>query len=207
VSGKASRRVFAVSLAGALVGWSFTAGIEQPWRRHPVVQAALGTALAGLARAPLGLRPREVGAGLRLGLRVAAIIGAAVASSAVLPPVRAAMEARDLPASPLRWLALEIPLGTVWSEEAAFRGALGTLAADGFGPVGGRLLQSVAFGLSHIPDARSTGEPVIATVLTTGAAGWLFALLRERTGSLAAPMLAHLAVNEAGALATVTIQR
>lgn len=203
----ASRRGLALALAAALVGWSFTAGIEQPWRRHPVLQAALGTALAGLTRAPLGLRPPELGTGLRLGLRAAALIGAAVAATTALPPVRAAMAERDLPATPLRWLTVEIPLGTVWSEEAAFRAALGTLAADAFGTAPGRLLQSLAFGLSHIPDARSTGEPVIGTVLATGLAGWFFSVLRERSGSVTAPMLAHLAINEAGAVAAVAVQR
>ena len=39
---------------------------------------------------------------------------------------------------------------------------------------------------------------MIATVLVTGVAGWLFGWLHARSGSLAAPMLAHLAVNEAG---------
>ena len=94
----------------------------------------------------------------------------------------------------------------MWSEEAAFRAALGTVAAGAFGPTGGRLLQSSAFGLSHIDDARSAGEPVIGTVLVTAVAGWFFALLRERSGSLAAPMLAHLAINEAGAVAALALQ-
>jgi membrane protease YdiL (CAAX protease family) len=48
---------------------------------------------------------------------------------------------------------------------------------------------------------------VIATVLVTGVAGWFFGLLLERSGSLAAPMLAHLAINEAGAVAAVAVQR
>ncbi|MBU3751151.1 MAG: CPBP family intramembrane metalloprotease, partial [Mycobacterium sp.] len=37
------RRIRALGLAGALVGWSFTAGLDQPWRRHPLAQAAYGT--------------------------------------------------------------------------------------------------------------------------------------------------------------------
>ena len=103
--------------------------------------------------------------------------------------------------------AIRIPLGTVWSEEAAYRAALGTLAAEAFGPTGGRLLQSATFGLSHIADARATGEPVIGTVIVTGLVGWLFGVLFERSGSLAAPMLAHLAINEAGAVAALAVQR
>ena len=85
--------------------------------------------------------------------------------------------------------------------------ALSALAGEAFGPAGGRLLQATAFGLSHIPDARAAGEPVAGTIAVTGLAGWLFGWLAQRSGSLAAPMLAHLAINEAGALAALVTQR
>lgn len=200
-------RVRALALATALVGWSFTAGLQHPWRRHPVVQAVLGSALAAVARAPLGLRPPGVQSGLRTGVLVAGAVAAGVAAGTALPRVRTAMAQRDLPARPVHWLAVEIPLGTVWSEEAAFRGALAALAAAGFGPTGGRLVQSATFGLSHLPDALETGEPLWGTVAVTGLAGWAFALLAERSGSILAPVLAHLAINEAGALAALAVQR
>jgi membrane protease YdiL (CAAX protease family) len=105
------------------------------------------------------------------------------------------------------WLLLRIPVGTVWAEEAAFRGALAAVGSRAFGRPVGRLLQATTFGLSHIPDARATGAPVAATVLVTGTAGWLFGWLADRSDSLAAPMLAHLAVNEAGAIAAVAVRR
>jgi len=60
--------------------------------------------------------------------------------------------------------------------------------------------------LSHIADARSAGEPVAPTVLVTGLAGWMFGWLYERSGSLIAPMLAHLAINESGAVAALAVQ-
>lgn len=202
-----SGRGQALGLAAALVGWSFTAGLQHPWRRHPVVQAALGTALAAAARAPLGLSPPQARSGLRLGAATAGLIVAGVIAGSALPRVRAGMAGRELPQRPWHWLAVEIPLGTVWSEETAFRGALATLAAGGFGPTGGRLVQAVTFGLSHLPDARDTGESLLGTVAATGLAGWVFALLAERSGSVLAPMLAHLAINEAGALAALAIQR
>lgn len=201
------KRAGALALGAGLVGWSLTAGIDQPWRRHPGTQAALGTGLALAARAPLGLRPPVLRAGTRVGVAASAAIVAGVAAGVGVPAVRAGMAARDLPPKPGRWLGLEIPMGTVWSEEMAFRGALATLAADAFGPTGGRALQALTFGLTHIADARSTGEPIIGTVAATALAGWAFALLAERSGSLLAPMLAHLAVNEAGAVATLAVQR
>ncbi|MCV7083922.1 CPBP family intramembrane glutamic endopeptidase, partial [Mycolicibacterium insubricum] len=44
-------------------------------------------------------------------------------------------------------------------------------------------------------------------VAVTGAAGWVFGWLADRSGSLLAPMLAHLAINESGALATLAVRR
>ena len=144
---------------------------------------------------------------MRLGLAVAVPVTLGVAAATGLPPVRAAMADRDLPDAAARWLLVRIPFGTVWAEETAYRAVLGTMATEAFGPTGGRLLQSAVFGLSHIADARATGEPVIGTVVVTGAVGWLFAWMFERSGSLAAPILAHLAINEAGAVAALAVQR
>jgi len=207
MSPTSTHRAHALALAATLVGWSFTAGPQRPRRRHPLVQAALGTALALTAGAPLGLRPPQLRSGLRLGGAAAGVVAATVAASTALPRVRSAMSERELPDRVGRWLALEIPLGTVWSEETAFRGALAVASSVAFGTAGGRLVQAIAFGLSHIPDARATGESVVGTVALTGLAGWLFGWLAQRSGSLAAPMLAHLAINEAGALAALVTQR
>ena len=102
---------------------------------------------------------------------------------------------------------MRIPVGTVWSEEVAYRASLSILAARVFGIPAGRAFAAAAFGLSHVPDARATGQPVVLTVLATGTAGWIFAWLFGRSTSVAAPMLAHLAVNEAGAVAALAVQR
>lgn len=171
------------------------------------VQAALGLGLVECTGAPLGLRGPVLWRGARLGLAVAGAIAAAVASSTALPSVRSAMTEREMPANASAWLLLRIPVGTAWSEETAYRGALETVAAEAFGPTTGRVVQAVAFGLSHVPDARGAGESVAGTVLVTSAAGWVFGWLRQRTGSLAAPMLAHLAINEAGALAALWVNQ
>lgn len=197
-----SRQAYALSLAAALVGWSF-AGPRLPARWRMALQAGLGGALVLVTRAPLGLGPPRLWAGLRLGSAVAFSAASTVAATTRLPPVRQSMAVREPPASAPDWLLVRIPVGTVWSEESAFRAALATAGSAAFGRRGGRVLQAIAFGLSHIPDARATGEPVAATVLVTGIGGWLFGWLADRTGSLAAPMLAHLAINEAGALAVL----
>jgi uncharacterized protein len=200
-------RAGSVALAALLVGYSATAGLTIPGRRNPVVQAALGTALAALTGTRPGLHGAELDRGVRTGLAAASAVVTGVALSTAIPAARTAMAARSLPRPVWKWLLVDIPVGTVWAEESAYRGALGTLAADAFGPGPGRLLQAVAFGLSHIADARSTGEPPVPTVLVTGVAGWVFGWLATRSGSLLAPALAHLAVNEAGAVAAVLVQR
>lgn len=195
------RKLRALGLAAALVLYS-----ALPGRRHPLGQAVLAAALVAITKAPLGFRPPALWAGVRVGSAAAFVVTAAVAAGAALPRVRAAMADRTPPASPAMWLAVQIPFGTVWSEEAAYRAALTTVAVDAFGPRTGRLVQAVAFGLSHIPDARAAGQPVVPTVVVTGGAGWVFGALAERSGSLAAPMLTHLAINEAGALAALRVQ-
>jgi membrane protease YdiL (CAAX protease family) len=50
-------------------------------------------------------------------------------------------------------------------------------------------------------------EAAFRAALATGVGGWLFGRLADRSGSLAAPMLVHLAINEAGAMAALIVQR
>jgi uncharacterized protein len=197
-------KVRALGLAAALVGWSFAAPRV---RWHPIPNASLGTGLVAITRSPLGLRPPALWSGVRYGLAAGAAAALGVAAVTAVPSVRRAMAQRDLPEHSVRWLLLDIPIGTVWPEEAAYRATLGTAAEAAFGPTRGRLLQAAAFGLWHIVDARVTGQPLIGTVLLTGVGGWLFGWLHARSGSLAASMLAHLAVNEAAALAALGVKR
>jgi membrane protease YdiL (CAAX protease family) len=194
----------AVGLAAAIVGWSFAAPRV---RWHPIPNAALGTGLVAATGSPLGLRPPALWSGIRYGVAAGAVAALGVFAISALPPVRRAMAARELPEHPARWLLLSIPIGTVWPEEAAYRATLGTVAEEAFGPTRGRLLQAAAFGLWHIVDARVTGQPVLGTVLFTGIGGWVFGWLHSRSGSLAAPMLVHLAVNQAAGLAALGVQR
>jgi uncharacterized protein len=200
------RRTSALGLASALICWSFLAPrIPARWRMP--LQAGVAGLLVAVTRTPLGVCPPRLWAGLRLGLGVGSVAATGVLAATSVPSVRLSMVSRELPPAASAWLALQIPLGTVWAEEAAFRAALAAAGTRAFGASGGRFLQAVAFGLSHIADVRATGEPVVRTVLATGGAGWVFGWLAERSGSLAAPMLAHLAINEAAAAAALTIQR
>ena len=196
----------ALSMAAALVGWSFV-GPRLPPACRAGLQAGVGGLLVLVTRAPVGLAPPRLWAGIRLGSAAGAMTAAAVAATTSIPVVRLSMGVRELPASASGWVGWQIPFGTVWAEEAAFRAALAAVGAEAFGRSTGRLLQASAFGLSHIADARGTGEPPLATVLVTGIAGWVFGWLAERSGGLAAPMLVHLAINETGAVAALAVQR
>jgi membrane protease YdiL (CAAX protease family) len=206
MSRTATRPARVLALAAVLVGWSGFVGPRLPERWRVPAHAVLAAALVRRCRAPVGLRRPTLGRGLRLGLPAAGAAAVGVVATTAVPRVRAAMAERDLPDA-AQWLLVRIPVGTVWSEEAAFRAALGTAADTAFGSRWGRLVQATAFGLSHVADARRTGEPVLGTVLVTGAAGWAFGWLYARSGSLAASMLVHLAINEAGAVAALAVQR
>src|ERR1700692_1420033 len=123
------RKLQARGLAAALVLDS-----ALPSRRHPLTQALLAAALVAITKAPLGFRPPALWSGLRVGAAAGWAVPAAVAAGSALPPVRAAMADRTPPASPAIWLALQIPVGTVWPGAAPYRAAPTPLAAGGFGP-------------------------------------------------------------------------
>src|ERR1700757_2364799 len=90
------RRIRALSLAAVLVGWSFV-GPRLPSACRVVLQAGVGGLLALATRAPLGLRPPRLWAGMRLGSAAAAVGATAIAVTTPLPPIRRAMAGRELP--------------------------------------------------------------------------------------------------------------
>ncbi|NUP28464.1 MAG: CPBP family intramembrane metalloprotease, partial [Nocardia sp.] len=125
------------------------------------------------------------------------------AAALPLAPVRRALSAprdRAPDAGTAEWVAVHIPLGTVYPEELIFRGTLDPLLDREFGIRAGRLIGAATFGLWHIHPARVAGDSLPATIAFTGAAGLLFGTLRRHTGSATAPALLHWAVNAGGAL-------
>jgi uncharacterized protein len=115
---------------------------------------------------------------------------------------------------------VRIPVGTVLWEETAFRGVL-QAALVRVMPAGAAVaVTNGVFGIWHItPTAAAlringlAGGPgrmlagVTAGVAATAAGGVLLSWLRTRSGSLAAPVLLHVATNSAGALAAWAITR
>ena len=116
-----------------------------------------------------------------------------------------------------------IPLQTVIPEELAFRGVLHGALDRAWGWRGVAAAGSLLFGLWHIATsmgltASNVGftkilgggvfgmvAGVVGAVLATGAAGYVFAWLRRRSGSLIAPIALHWSLNGLGALAAALV--
>lgn len=158
------------------------------------IGAVIAARASGPDREALGLAPARVGAGLRWGSGAATLVAAAYGCALAVPALR---ERFVDPGKASRddfheWVGVHIPFGTVLPEELLFRSVLGAVASP--------TVQAVAFGLWHVRPAILAGDDVLGTVAVTGLSGWVFDRLRRRSGSVLAPMLAHLAINAGGAL-------
>jgi membrane protease YdiL (CAAX protease family) len=144
--------------------------------------------------------------------------------AALTPATRPLLNDRRIAGLDRRELAyqvlLRIPVGTVAWEEIAFRGVLqATLRRVLAEPVA-TAVGSAVFGLWHIrptaealavnglaPGRGARVAAVAGVVAGTAGAGAALSLLRERSGSLAAPVLLHLAANCAGPLASALARK
>ncbi|MBW3666399.1 MAG: CPBP family intramembrane metalloprotease, partial [Actinobacteria bacterium] len=177
---------------------------------------------SGLGWDEIGLDPTRLRRGLRIGARAAAAAGGAALLALSLPEGRSLL--RDERAT-LRWRGsvwrralIRFPLGTALFEEAAFRGVLPALLERSHRPMVADSLSAGIFALWHlIPTRRAlAGHPlgsqlsgarrmgtVVAGSVAAGCFGLVFSSLRRRTGSLAAPWLAHASLNSLWFLAGV----
>jgi membrane protease YdiL (CAAX protease family) len=221
--------VFATALCGALAAYNNLAG-RQSWHKtwYPVANlCATGAVLAaaagsGLTAADLGLRRDGWLRGVRAGAWPAATLAAGWLVLAAVPATRPVLA--DERIMGLTWrevtyqTTVRIPVGTVLWEEAAFRGALqASLRRVLPGPAAIAVTSGV-FGIWHIrptvdalrinqvaASRRAALGSVTAAVAGTAAAGVLLSWLRERSGSLAAPVLLHLTANCGAALAARSV--
>jgi membrane protease YdiL (CAAX protease family) len=216
---------FALTLAAVLAAYNNLAG-RQRWHEkwYPVVNlGATGAALAaaaasGLTAADLGLRPDRLASGMRCGGPPAAALAAGWVMLAAVPATRPVLG--DQRITGLSWpevayqTGVRIPVGTVLWEETAFRGVLQAALRRALPGPAAIAVTSAVFGIWHIrptidalrinqvaPGRRAVWGAVTAAVAGTAAAGLLLSALRERSGSLAAPVLLHLTVNCGAALA------
>jgi len=233
--GQASRRRrdvgFAVASCVVLAAYNNVAGML-PWhgQRYTLLNVcATGAAVAaaaasGLTATDLGLGRDELGPGLRLGSAAAAATAGGWVLIAAVPATRPVLRDDRIAGLTGREVAYQalvrIPLGTVLWEETAFRGVL-QAALGRVMPAGAAIaVTNGVFGIWHIgPTAaalRINGlagargkmlAGVSAGVAATAAGGVLLSWLRTRSGSLAAPILLHVATNSLGALAAWAIAR
>jgi hypothetical protein len=179
----------------------------------------LGAATAsGLTGNDIGLGRDRLRPGLRLGYFMAAAATAGWLVIAVLPATRPALRDKRITALRGREIAYQvlvrIPAGTVVWEETAFRGVLQAALRRVLPEAAAIAVTSGVFGIWHVrpaiealrinrpaDDRHAAAATVTAAVAATTAGGVLLSSLRAWSGSLAAPILLHLAVNCTGALA------
>jgi uncharacterized protein len=176
----------------------------------------------GVSRAGLGACPDRLGSGIRIGLTTALPAAAVVGLGVVVPATRGFFHDERARGGGTRHVLFEtlvrIPLGTAFPEEVIFRGSLLGLFTQRHSPAVAASMSSILFGLWHVlptlrtlplnpAGARVHGHPVrtagvvLATVTATTLAGYGLAWLRFRSGSIAAPVIAHASLNGAAYLA------
>ena len=191
--------------------------------RFGTALAVLGVArAAGVSWAELGLGRRELGSGARTGAVAGTCAAAAVLAAAAVPATsRFFLDDRATAGAEGGGLAAglaRITFAAVPPEELTYRSALLGLWLGNGSQAGAVAWSSALFGLSHILPTRSTmGQTalgqhlerrplrqaafVAGNVAVTGAAGAVFGWLRLRSGSVLAPLLAHVALNDSALLA------
>ena len=162
---------------------------------------------ASLSWDDMGMSKETVKSGFVVGLLAVVVIGAVIAVLVAIPGTRSYFDNQQIASGSTTNHFLEpllvIPLGTVVFEETIFRGVLlGSLLKLG-SKKQAIVFSSIVFGFWHVSPALSNAHggfvhsvvAVAGTVAITAVAGVLFALLRLRSGSLVAPILAHIATN------------
>jgi uncharacterized protein len=180
-----------------------------------VAALALIAWTTGATLADLGLRPRDMPAGLAYGAGACAVVLLVLAVAAVIPATNGFLHdsRAQIDGGRLAYqLGVPIVLLTAIPEEFAFRGVLLGSALKMWGPWRASLVTSALFGLWHIAPtfgtmadnhefrgaaASAAGEAllVLGAIAVTFAAGLVFCWLRLRSKSLIAPIMAHVATN------------
>ena len=170
---------------------------------------------SGATLADVGLRPRDMPAGLVYGAGACAVVLLVLAVAAVIPAANGFLHDSRAQISGGRLLyelGVSIVLFTAIPEEFAFRGVLLGSALRMWGPWRASLVTSVLFGLWHIAPTLGTMSDnhefkgaaasiagqvllVLGAIAVTFVAGLIFCWLRLRSKSLIAPIMAHAATD------------
>ena len=199
-------------------------GVLPDWLYVPWNLAATGVVVLIALRwdrctlAHLGLTKEEAKSGLRWGGSIALVIIVGMTLFALLPWTSQAYE--DSRADVSGWVVayralIAIPFGTVLFEEVSFRGVLPGLVDHHRSHRFAVITSALLFGLWHVlpsltlsesNDALSDELPGIlgqlvgigGGVVFTAFVGFLFMWIRDRSGSVVAPALVHIATNSTG---------
>lgn len=210
-------------VAGFAIATAQNAAVHRvlPGRVHLPANLVLAFAELVLARSrgatadDMGLSPHRFPASAAMGCAVGLLAATAVGAAAVLPLTATLFDDElivEHEKNAARYEALiRIPIATALAEELVFRSALPSLVSGGSPSVAADVMSSVWFGLWHVLptlkslDTNAAGSrltrsshrraTVVGVVGATTLAGLGFAWLRRRTGSIAAPVIVHAAVN------------
>jgi uncharacterized protein len=213
-----------------LAGTNLIAHFTTAWASIVTVPVAAIALLAlmrkrGLGWSELGLSPRYWRRGSLYALGAVVLVLTVVAIGAALPLTRPFFLADRYATISGAMIAsmIVIPLQTVIPEELAFRGVLHGTLHRVYGARGVFAAGSMLFGLWHIASSfgLTSGNRglsgivgggvagqiigILLAVVATAAAGVVFTWLRQRSGSLLAPIALHWSVNGAGALAAALV--
>ncbi|MBF6474102.1 MULTISPECIES: CPBP family intramembrane glutamic endopeptidase [Nocardia] len=213
-----------------LAGTNLIAHFTTAWASIVTVPIAAIALLAlmrkrGLGWSELGLSPRYWRRGSLYALGAVVLVLTVVAIGAALPLTRPFFLADRYATISGAMIAsmIVIPLQTVIPEELAFRGVLHGTLHRVYGARGVFAAGSMLFGLWHIASSfgLTSGNRglsgivgggvagqiigILLAVVATAAAGVVFTWLRQRSGSLLAPIALHWSVNGAGALAAALV--
>jgi uncharacterized protein len=218
-----------VVVAAVVLGWGAVAHRFVPERVRPLASAVAAAGLAAAVRAAgvdartIGCDPDDIPRGLHWGATVAGGTTAVVAALRALD--RSGSRFRDDRVTDASGgeaafhLLVRIPLATALVEELTFRGVILGLGRRGGDTRRALVVSSLAFGLWHVGAAlhpartAAAGElvgdhggtalaAVAGDVVATTIGGIGFGWLRLKSGSIAAPALAHAALNASAYAAT-----
>ena len=216
------RQVDLVVVVGALIALNLANRFLPSSWPEAIIQVVVAISLVGFAfrrgytAASLGLSRATVGAGVRLGAIISAVIVVSVVVLAVAPFGRGFLDDErftDMSGwSAVYELAIRIPIVTALSEELMFRSVLLIVLLGLLSKTWAVVWCSACFGAWHIlttvgdlADNATTDSldvlgqigAVLGVVAATAIAGVVFAWARLRSSSIVAPWLIHTTLNGA----------
>lgn len=176
----------------------------------------------GLSAEQMGIALNTITSGIFIAVIATILICIITVIMALIPPLRRFFIGDNLSNASGKLIAFEttirIPFSTALIEEILFRGVLLGLLLAHNSQITALIVSSILFGLWHIfPTIKTieqnkstkkiignsktkTGAGVLATIITTTIAGFIFGLLRIFAGSIIAPWLIHWSINASGVL-------